>query len=151
MNFPIGRLRHSQRGQSTIELTLTVVFVMWAVFFMFEMISYVYTYNVLAYSAKEAVRFAVVHGAGNSCSSGSCTTGIVGAPDTTAIQNVATTAAKQSFHDVSGITVNVTYPDGSNAAPNRVQVVVSYTYVPYATLHWTPATMFATAEGRILN
>jgi hypothetical protein len=59
--------------------------------------------------------------------------------------------AKASLHDVSAITVNVTYPDGSNEAPNRVQVTVTYNYIPYIQLGFFNPSFTTRAAGRIVN
>jgi len=62
--------------------------------------------------------------------------------------------AQYSFTATTGMTVTVSYPDTSNPpanqAPNRVQVVVSYPYKPFFGLNWPTATLYATAEGRIV-
>src|SRR5207244_11941452 len=39
--------------------------------------------------------------------------------------------AGYSFHDLSAMQVAVSYPDSTNAASNRIRVVVNYDYVPY--------------------
>lgn len=145
-----SRRAGSQRGQAAVEFMLTALSVVFILAFVLEMISFAYTYNVLAYAAKEGLRYAVVHGASNSvvCAypcTGSATTAAA------AVTSVVTNTAKQSFHDVSGLQVNVTYPDGDTKAPNRVQVNVSYTYSSYARLGFSPGLLYASATGRILN
>ena len=56
---------------------------------------------------------------------------------------------------MAGITVSVAYPDTANAPankpPNRVQIVVSYPYHPFFNLGWPTVTVYAAAEGRIMN
>jgi len=146
----ITRNAQRERGSALVEFALTTLFVLVLVFSIWETIMIVYTYNVMAGAAKEGVRYAVVHGSGNSvlCSapcSGTCTT-TVGC-----VQNVVRVYAKYSFHDVSALTATMTYPDGSTQAPNRVRVVVSYVYKPFFALGWTAPTVNAAAEGRIIN
>jgi hypothetical protein len=144
------RRNHNERGSTMVEFAMTIVFVLVMVFWAWELIMLVYTYNVMAGAAKEGVRYAVVHGTGNTvlCSApctGTCT------DRAGCVQNVVQDYAKYSFHDVSGLTVSVTYPDGSVQPPSRVRVVVQYAYQPYFTLPWTPPTLNAAAEGRIVN
>ncbi len=102
--------RKEDHGQASVEFLLTILFIMLFVVGILEVIMMVYTYDVLAGSAKEGVRYAIVHGCdlgGASCS-GNCSTACT---DTT-FANVKTQVsnwAKLSFHDVSGMTVNVNY------------------------------------------
>jgi len=137
-------------GQSAVDLALSLVALIFISAFVFELMSYSYTYCVLTEAAKQGVRYAIVHGSNNSVI---CAYPCTGTPATAAeaVAKVVQTTAAQSFHDVSSLTVNVTYPDGDHKAPSRVQVVVTYNYVPYASLGWQPGTMYATAAGRILN
>src|SRR5260370_40496755 len=108
-----SRLFHrGETGQAQVELALTIVFVLFTIFGIIELIMMIYTYTVLADSAKEGVRYAIVHGCdvpASSCS-GTCATACT---DTTGA-NVTLQVkdwAKLSFHDTSAMTVNVTYPD----------------------------------------
>ena len=142
----------SQSGLAAVEFALTIVFVLFVIFWIFELMMFIYAYNVLANSAKEGVRYAVVHGCGSTLCSGACSPAC---PDTSGA-NVVTQVknfAALSFHDVSGITVDTAnlYPDGSAASPSRVQITVHYVYKPFFSLGWTPPTVYATAQGRILN
>ncbi len=141
-------------GQAQVEFVLTILFVLLLIFGIFELIMLVYTYNVLADSAKEGVRYAIVHGSASampSTGSGCSTT----AP--TDVMNVVTNYAQLSFHNITGMTVTVCYPDGSstsasdppNAAPNRVSVTIDYPYKPLLGLGWPTVTVQAAAEGRI--
>jgi Flp pilus assembly protein TadG len=144
-----------ERGQAQVEFILTALPLLLLIFGIFEMIMLLYTYNVLADSAKEGVRYAIVHGAdsatpstGSGCSTSAATNVI------SAVQSYA----KLSFHNVSSMTVDVCYPDGNtssasdppNEAQNRVRVTVSYPYAPFLGLKWEKGfTISAAAEGRI--
>jgi len=140
----------SQRGQAAVEFALSTVFVVFVVLFLWELMMLSYTYVVVTQAAKEGLRYAQVHGASNTVL---CAYPCTGSPSTVtaAVQTVVINTARNSFHDVSGLTASVTYPDGSNAITNRVQIIVTYTYVPYATLGWSPPVISGVAEGRILN
>lgn len=145
-----GASGRGEKGQATAELAMTVVLFMWVIFFLWELLLFVYTYNVLAFSAKEGVRYAIVHGSGNSLI---CTSPCSGSPANVsqAIAIVVKNTAVKSFHETNSMNVTVSFPDGNTKAPSRVQVVCSYTYGPYTSLNWYPPSIYATAAGRILN
>ncbi len=162
------RLR-SDRGQATIEFALVVIFLFVVVLSIIEMIFFMHTYNVLADSAKEGVRYAIVHGTHNSQPSGpTCPCADIDGPPAPPGTNpgyasgygVVKTFAQYSLHDVTGtkMTVTVTYGPADtppvtplNRTPNRVQVVVAYPYKPFFGLGWPTITVNAAAEGRIMN
>jgi hypothetical protein len=142
--------KHGDKGSALVEFALTVLVVLVVVFWAWELVMLLYSYNVMAGAAKEGVRYGIVHGSGNStlCSppcSGACGT------SASCVTNVVRNYAKYSFHDMAGMRVTVSYPDGSNQTPNRVRVVVQYPYKPWFALGWSPPTINAAAEGRIVN
>jgi Flp pilus assembly protein TadG len=169
--FKIG-LR-SDRGQATVEFAFVFVMLVIMLVAIVEMIFLVHTYNVLADSAKEGVRYAIVHGANNAYQVGPCPggprcsklTGDPAAPGTRAedpanAYGVVKTYAQYSLHDVTGtnMTVTVTYGPADtppvtplNKTPNRVQVVVTYPYHWFFGLGWAAINVNAAAEGRIMN
>jgi Flp pilus assembly protein TadG len=139
------------RGAVQIEFILSILTILFVMFAMWELIMIVHTMNVLSDAAKEGVRYAIVHGNRNTNCSGPVSTPECTDPDPTGVrvQAVVLDYAKYSFHDISGITVNVTYPDGANVPPNRVRVTVAYDFVPYTAFNFRP-TLHAAAEGRIV-
>lgn len=164
----LKKLPGSDRGQATIEFALVAILLLVMVFSIVETIFFISTYNVLADSAKEGVRYAIVHGVNNSQASGpTCPCLDIDGPPAPpgtipgygSGYGVVRTFAQYSVHDVSGsnMTVTVTYPDpgtatkAANATPNRVQVVVAYPYKPFFGFGWPTVTVNASAEGRIMN
>ena len=148
----------TERGQAMVEFALTIVFVMLLIVGALELIVFIYTYSVLADSAKEGVRYAIVHGSKNGLPSGpTCPcVAIDGPPAPSGVTpgygsgyGVVRTFARYSLHDTSTMTVSVTYPDAVNTAPNRIRVVVSYVYQPFFGLGWPTMTVHAASEGRI--
>lgn len=146
-----------------MEFALVVVLLMVMVLAMIELILLMNTYNVMAGAAKEGLRYAVVHGTGNSTPSGpTCPCKDIDGPPAPAGTvpgygsgyGVVKTYAKYSLHNVSNLTVTVSYPDTSNPpanqTPNRVQVVVSYPYQAFFGLGWPTVIVNAAAEGRIM-
>jgi Flp pilus assembly protein TadG len=157
----------SDRGQATVEFALVIIFLMITVLSILEMVLFMHTYNVLADSAKEGVRYAIVHGANNSQASGpTCPCADIDGPPAPAGTppgygsgyGVVKTYAQYSLHDTTGMTVTVTYGPADtpavtplNKTPNRVQVVVAYPYQPIFGFSWPSVTVNAAAEGRIMN
>ena len=160
-------LPHRRRGtcgQAQVEFALVIVFLMILILSMLELLTLMHTYNVLADAAKEGLRYAIVHGTKNSTSSGpTCPCADIDGPAAPpgtvpgygSGYGVIKTYAQYSLHDMTGLTVTVTYPDTANPpanqAPNRVQIVVAYPYRPFFNLGWPTVTVNAAAEGRIIN
>jgi hypothetical protein len=142
-------LRREPRGQGQIELVLSMLTIAFVIFWTCEVVMAVYTYSVLADAAKEGVRYAIVHGSRNSNCSGP---NVPPCPDIAGnnVVNLVKDYARYSLHDVSTMTVSVTYPDGSITSPSRVRVEVAYRFVPFTALPLRP-TLRAAAEGRIAN
>jgi len=138
-------------GQAQVEFLLSVLFVILLIFGILELILLVYTYNVLADSAKEGVRYGIVHGTNSATCSGPGG-GSVSCADTgaTNVQTAVTNYARYSLHDTTQMTVTVSYPDSSSAVPSRVQVQISYPYQPFFGLGWPSVTVRAAAAGRIV-
>jgi Flp pilus assembly protein TadG len=123
-----------QRGQAVVEAAMTLAVVFMVVFWIFELGWVMYTYSVLADAANEGVRYSIVHSGG----------------DASGTRAVVKTFAGTSLHNVSAISTAVTFPDGNATPPNRVRVVVTYTYLPYISNYINPPTMHAYSEGRMV-
>ena len=145
--------RRNESGQAAAEFVFAILFLMLFVAGIIEIIALVYTYNVLAESAKEGVRYAIVHGTGNTSSCSGPGGGGATCADSTAanVTTAVTTYASYSLHDTSAMTITTTYPDSSSVAPNRVRVTVTYAYQPLFGLGWPTLTVNAAAEGRIMH
>jgi hypothetical protein len=89
---------------------------------------------VLANAANEGVRYSIVHSGG----------------DPAGTQTTVQAFAATSLHDISAMSTSVTFPDGNAAAPNRVRVTVTYTFVPYLSNFINTPTVHAYAEGRMV-
>ena len=144
-----ARLRRSERAQAQVEFVLSITFVLLLIFSIFELSMLLYTYNVLADSAKEGVRYAIILGKESTNSTSSNGSSQCSSNSLTAVYGRVCSYAAASFHDVTGMSVTVNYPDGSNAPTDRVQVQVSYPYKPLLNLGWPTVTINAAAEGRI--
>lgn len=150
----MSRLRsrlQREEGQAQVEFALSIMVVLLVVFFSWELLMAMYTASVMANAAKEGVRYAIVHGSNSTlCSGPNASNPCANDPSGAEVVNTVKDYAKASLHDVSAISVTVTYPDGTNEPPSRVAVTVTYSYVPYINLPFTP-TMTTKAAGRIVN
>ncbi len=136
-----ARMR-GERGAVQIEFLLSFMITIFIMFSMWELIMIVHTMNVLSDAAKEGVRCAVV--SGRSCAT--IPTGCPFAPD--AVKCRVWSFARLSFHDMSGMTVTLT-PATIPAPGERIRVTVSYPFIPYTALPFTP-TIPAAAQGRVV-
>src|SRR5258708_4499914 len=86
----LRHLRRSESGQALIEFALNALFLLLLIVGFLELVLMVHTYNVLADSAKEGVRYAIVHGSANTggCGPASCAA-ITGAPGTGVVKTYA--------------------------------------------------------------
>lgn len=111
-----------------------IIVIFTVVFWVFELGWLMYTYSVLADAVNEGVRYAVVHSGG----------------DPSGTQAKVKTFAGTSLHNVSAISVAVTFPDSSSSPPNRVRVTVTYLYIPWLPKFIPAPTMKTFAEGRMV-
>lgn len=157
-----------QAGQAMVEYALVMVFLFVLFVSIIQVIMIMYAYSTLANSAKEGMRYAIVHGTGSgksSCSGpgNSKVTPALTCTDSTGtnVQTAVTNFAGLSFQNVTSSDVTVDYDPGSantNAfgaacsAPGcLVRVTVSHTYSPLFNLNWASFTMNSAAEGRIAD
>jgi Flp pilus assembly protein TadG len=138
----------AEEGSLVVETALSLLVVIPMVFWMFEMCMLTYTYSVLGDAARQGVRYAIVHGT----DSGNCSGPSTGCADSSAanVKSVVTSAAASSFHDLSKMTVQVSYPDLASNPLSRVNVTINYTYVPYIKLPGIANSVQLSAQGRII-
>ena len=138
-----------ESGSVLIETAGSFMLVMAMVLGIVECCTMAYTYGVLSEAARNAVRYATVHGTDST----NCSGPSAGCTDSTAanVSNQVTDFAAAFLQNTSGITVNVSYPDASGSAPpSRVIVSLSYTYQPLFSLFAMHPTFQVSDEGRIV-
>jgi Flp pilus assembly protein TadG len=121
------QFRANDSGSVQIETALAFMLMMTCVLGIIEFCLMTYTYSVYADSVRQGVRYATVHGSDSSNCSGPTS----GCGDQTGanVVSVVTSYAKQYTAPISGMTVQVTYPDsGGCTPPSRVIVTATYTY-----------------------
>ncbi len=142
-------LAADENGSMLLEFSISVWMIILVAFLIFEFCMTVYTYSVLGDAAREGIRYAIVHGTDNASCSGPSS----GCGDATGtnITSVVNSYAALSFHDVSGMTVTPSWPDGTSTPSSRVVVTINYPYIPYLQLPgFNAPTMQVKAEGRIV-
>jgi Flp pilus assembly protein TadG len=138
-----------EQGLMLIEFSISIWILFLVTLLIFEFCMTLYTYSVLGNAAREGIRYAIVHGTDSSSCSGPST----GCADSNGsnVSAVVNSYASISFHDISGITVTPSWPDGTSTPSSRVLITISYPYVPYMTLPgFNSPQMQLTAEGRIV-
>jgi Flp pilus assembly protein TadG len=135
-------------GSLLLESAIALLVIVPMVFWLFEICMLTYTCSVLGEAARQGVRYAVVHGTDNS----NCSGPSVGCGDASGanVVSVVDKFAAYSFHNLSAMTVQVSYPDGSSQPPARVNVAIQYTYMPYIQLPGLGQKIKMNAQGRVL-
>jgi Flp pilus assembly protein TadG len=151
-NWRIGhslrRRLQAEDGTALLEMAISLTATFLLAFGLFELCMLTYTCIVLNDAAQEGVRYAIMHGTDSTNCSGPDN----GCPDKTDanVKNVVTNIASASLHDLSAMTVNVTYGSSTATPGHSVSVKVVYTYVPYVNLPGLQRTMTFTSQGRVL-
>ena len=123
-----------ENGQSLLETAVMIPVIFTVVFWVFELSWLLFTYVVLSNAANEGVRYSIVHSGG----------------DPSGAQTIVRGFAATALHDISAISILVTFPDGNATPPNRVRVAVTYTFVPYLSNFINTPTVQTWAEGRMV-
>jgi len=137
----------NESGSVLIETALGFMLMMAMVLGIIESCMMVYTLGVLEDAAREGVRYASVHGTDST----NCSGPTVGCTDSTYanVVNAVTSYAGQFSGILSGMSVSVTYPDGTSAPTARVQVAIRYTYTPHFFFPGVNHVMQISSQGRI--
>ncbi len=138
-----------ERGQATLEIVVSLMVIFSLVFGLFEVCMLTYTCSVLSNAAQEGVRYAIVHGTSSSNCSGP-DSGCSDQSPYSKVQSVVSTAASASLHDLTAMSVTVSYSAGTAAVGNPVRIVVVYTYIPYVSLPGLHNTLSFSSQGQIL-
>lgn len=134
-------------GSIMIETALGYMIMMTMVLGIIECSMMGYTFSVMEDAAREGVRYASVHGT----NSPSCNGPSSGCDATaTNVGNDVKTYANTFTNGLTGMTVTVTYPDGTSTATSRVKVALSCTYAPVFHFPGTAHLLQVSASGRIL-
>jgi Flp pilus assembly protein TadG len=142
-------LRKLENGQASVEMMLALTTTFALVFWLFELCSLTYTCSVLNDAVHEGVRYASMHGIDSLMCSGPDSICTNQSPYSN-VQAVVKSVASASLHDISAMTVTVTYGNNTAALGNPVAVRVSYTYVPFLNFPGLATTLTFSSQGQIL-
>ncbi len=123
----LGRWKMDE-GSSLIEFSLIAFTFIFVLFGIVEMGRMVLVFTTVANAARAGARYAIVHGGERTGS------GVNGPSGTTCpcaqVETVVKNFASTGLVDTSRLTINVTYPNGTNTAGSLVSVTVTYPYDP---------------------
>jgi Flp pilus assembly protein TadG len=111
-------------GQAALEMVVSLMVAFSLVFWLFELCMFTYTCAVLNDATQEGVRYAIMHGTDSSNCSGPDTQCTNQTPYSN-VQAVVTSAASASLHNMSAMTVTVSYANDTAALGNPVAVKVA--------------------------
>lgn len=135
-------------GASLLEFALMSVMFILILLSVVEMGRMVLVYTTVANAARAGARYAIVHGSDRTIAG---VNGPSGPGSTSQVQTVVKNFARGGLLTTSSLTINVTYPDGTNTPGSRVSVQVSYPYDPLVSYFKTllSDTVGSTSEGVI--
>jgi Flp pilus assembly protein TadG len=140
------RLSRGEEGSSLIEMAVSFTAVFTLFFCFMEICLAFFSEHMISESARDGARYAMVHGASCTTSSGSSCTANASA--------VNTYVSGISWPNIAGGTISpsTTYPDGDEAVGHHVQVQVTYTF--NVTMPFVPRktfTLTSTSKETILQ
>jgi hypothetical protein len=151
--------RPPDEGQAMVEFMLVIGFIFVLFISMMQLIFLMHAYTTLADAAKEGIRYAIVHGTGNTNCSGPGTSAITCSDTTgTNVKTAVVNFAASSMQNVTSAEVTVSYNPGNANGTNpcnvpgcMVEVRLSHVYKPFFGFSWPSVTLNAAADGRIMN
>ena len=148
MTRHVLRSLNREEGGSLLEIPLMSVVFIIILLSVVEMGRMVLVYTTVANAARTGVRYAIVHGSDRT---GTGVNGPSSSGSTTQVQTVVKNFASGGLLTTSNLTINVTYPDGTNTPGSRVSVQVTYPYDPLVSYFKTLLndTVGSTSEGVI--
>jgi Flp pilus assembly protein TadG len=138
-----------RRGQGLIEFSLVAVMTMLLLLFVVEMGRILLVYTTVANAARAGVRYATVHG--SSRATGSTVDNASGPGANPAqVVTVVKDFAGTGLLTLSLLVINVTYPGGSNAPGQSVNITVVYPYNPLTTYFSKTLRLGSASQGVIV-
>jgi len=138
-----------RNGQGLVEFTVVALMTVIMLLFVVEMARMVLVYTTVANAARAGVRYAIVHGSSRAV--GTTSTSASGpASNPAQVLTIITDFAGAGLLTTSLLVVNVTYPNGSNAPGQPVNVTVVYPYDPLTTYFSTAFRLGSAAQGIIV-
>ncbi len=124
----IRRLNRNQSGQALVEFALTSIIFFIIVLGLVDVARATWNYNTLAQATREGVRYAMVHGGASSDPSGPGSAYYEAPSSDTKVEEAVEKFA--GGLDLSGLSVQAEWLDGSNAPGSSIRVTAAYDYEP---------------------
>jgi Flp pilus assembly protein TadG len=141
--------RAGRSGQSLVEFSVVALLTVIMLLFVCEMGRMVLVCTAVANAARAGVRYAIVHG--NTRPVGTTVNSASGPGNNpTQVVTVVTNMASAGLLTTSLLVVAVTYPSGSNAPGQAVNVSVVYPYDPLTTYFSKTLRLGSAAQGIIV-
>ncbi len=131
------RFARSDRGQSLVEFALVLPLVLLIVTGLLDLARAVWQENTLAFAAREATRYAIVHGSASVAPVG---------PPPLSDQPIRDTVLRYAV-GVPNVTVVAAWPDGNNDRKSRVSVDASAPFVPLVSQYLLGGAFVVTMRG----
>jgi Flp pilus assembly protein TadG len=143
------RRPESRAGQGLVEFSVVALLTIIMLLFIVEMGRMLVVYTTIADAAREGVRYAVVHG---STRTAGTTVNSASGPGNNPAQvlTVVTNFAGGGLLTLSLLIISVTYPNGSNAPGQPVNITVVYPYDPLTTYFSKTLRLGSAAQGIIV-
>ncbi len=132
------RAAHRDEGQSLVEFALILPVLLLLVLGLFDVARAVWQENTLAFAAREATRYAIVHGSASSSPIASCSN---------CSNSTLLSVVQQNAIGVPNISITVNYPDGNNDRSSRVSVDATAPFVPLPSEYLLNGALTVTLRG----
>lgn len=138
-----------RRGQGLVEFSVIAVMTVILLLFVAETGRMLLVYATVANAARAGVRYATVHG--NSRATGSTVDDASGpGANPSQVVTVVKDFAGAGLLTLSLLVINVTYPGGSNAPGQSVNITVVYPYNPLTTYFSKTLRLGSASQGVIV-
>ncbi len=125
-------------GQSLVEFALVLPVLLLLVLGLFDVARAVWQENTLAFAAREATRYAIVHGSASSSPISSCSS---------CSNDTLLSVVQQNAIGVTNISIILNYPDGNNDRSRRVSVDATAPFVPLPSQYLLNGALTVTLRG----
>jgi Flp pilus assembly protein TadG len=139
----------SRSGQGLVEFSVVAMLTVIMLLFVVEMGRMLLVYATVANAAREGVRYAIVHGSSRTTGATADSASGPGA-NPAQVLTVVKSFASAGLLTTSLLVVNVTYPNGSNAPGQIVNITVVYPYDPLTTYFSKSLRLGSASQGVIV-
>jgi Flp pilus assembly protein TadG len=138
-----------RRGQALIEFSVVVLLMVIMLLFVVEMGRMLLVYTTVANAARAGVRYAIVHGSSRAVGTTPNNASGPGSNPAQVVKVVSNFAGAAPL-TISLLVITVTYPSGSNAPGQSVNITVVYPYDPLTTYFSKAMRLGSAAQGVIV-